>query len=140
MSKDTIVSVQRLNIVNNSTSSIVQIGDRDYTYLYHQGISILRSKPWYGTDEPYFTSYPMFLYAIPPLHWLLPEGKVEHGMHGKLAPLPEQLPTIEVGRISIITNSSSSNIQLGNGGQLVAENRQKNIRQFLHGLNVNFPL
>lgn len=137
MSKETVVSLQRLNVVNNSTSSIIQVGDRQSTYQYKQGISIQRSKALYGFDEPYFTSYRMFCYAMPPLYLHLPAGKVVHEMYGKLAPLPSPMPTIEVGRVNIITSSSSSNIHIGNGCRRVAENRQKNIRQFLDGIKLD---
>lgn len=137
MSKETLVSLQRLNVVNNSTSSIIQVGDRDNTYQYKQGISIQRSKAIYGFDEPYFASYPMFCYELPPLYQWLPDGKVVHEMYGKLAPLPPPLPTIEVGSVNIITSSSSSNIHIGNGSKRVAENRQKNIRQFLDGIKLD---
>lgn len=133
MSRDTLVSVRRLNVVDNSTASIVQIGDREHTCLYNQAITIKRDKTIYGTDEPYFESYPLFYSAVPALDWMLPKGKVEHCMLGKLVPLPQQTHTIEVDSINIISNSDASNIQIGNGGKLAIVNREKSFKQYLSG-------
>lgn len=134
MSKDTLVSVKTLNVVSNSTSSIIQIGDRDHSYLYNQEISVERNHTVYGTDEPSFEHYDLFTKPVPHLESMLPPGHVEHRMISKLVPLPKQAPTIEVGTIKVISNSGSGNIQLGNGSKLVAENRDKAFEQYV------FPL
>jgi len=132
MSKDTLVSVKLLNVISNSTSAIVQVGDRDYSYLYNQAISIERNITVYGADEPYFERYPLFTKPLPNLEAMLPSGSVEHEMLGKLIPLPLQMPTIEVDSIKVTANSQSANIQLGNGRKLIAENRAKSFEQYIY--------
>jgi len=131
MSKDTLVSVKFLNIIDNSTSSIIQVGDRNNSYLYNQTMAVERNMKLYSTDEPYFESYPLFTKPAPYLQSMLPPGNIEHCMLGKLAPLPAQTHTIEVDSIKVITSSQSSNIQLGNGRKLVAEDREKAFEQYL---------
>lgn len=131
MSKDTLVSVKFLNVISNSTSAIIQVGDRNNSYLYSQAMSIQRNATVYGADEPYFERYPLFTRPIPNLQAMLPQGNVHHSMLGKLVPLPQQMPTIEVGTIKVVANSQSANLQLGNGRKLVAENRAKSFEQYV---------
>jgi len=131
MSKDTLVSVKLLNVISNSTSAIIQVGDRDYSYLYNQEMSIERNITVYGADEPYFERYPLFTKPLPNLLSMLLPGTVEHTMLSKLVPLPQQMPTIEVDSIKVTSNSQSANIQLGNGRKLIAENRAKTFEQYI---------
>lgn len=131
MSKDTIVNVKLLNVLSNSTSSIIQVGDRDHSYLYNQSMSIERNRSVYGADEPLFEHYSLFTRPVVELESLLPQGKTEHAYMAQLAPLPNQLHSIEVDTIKVISNSQAGNIQLGNGRRLVAENRQKAIIQYV---------
>ncbi|MFC6332414.1 spore germination protein GerPE [Paenibacillus septentrionalis] len=132
MSMNTLVSVKLVDIISNSTSGIVQFGDRQHSYLHSQSFSIVRNNSNYGPDEPYFERYPLFTRPLPKLEMMLPSGSVEHNMIGKLVSLPNQPPTIEVDKLIVISNSQSANVQLGNSMKLVAENRQKAIEQYMN--------
>lgn len=129
MSLLTLAAVKVVSIVSNSTSSIVQFGDRKSSYLNNKGIAVQRNKTIYKGDEPEFLDYELFSRPIPLLYNLLPQGKIYNHRFGKLLQLPINQPSITVNKLKVISNSTSSNVQIGNSCSLHAINRQKAIRQ-----------
>lgn len=132
MTLDTISAVKFLNVISNSSSSIVQVGDRENSTLYNQGLSVLRSTTNHFGNAPYFDQYQVFTADAPPLDRLLSKDiHIIKEASEKIIPLQKPFPDITVSRINVISSSSSCNIQIGNGKSLYAENREKSFIQFL---------
>ncbi len=131
MSSQTVAAVKKVEIISNSSASIIQFGDRKISRLLNNSISILQNRSSYFAGEPHFTDYAMFTQPIPAALVFLPAKHIIHKPAcAYLAPLPTLCTGIEIDNIEIISNSDSSNIQFGNGEYLLAEARSKNFLQY----------
>jgi len=131
MNSQTITSVQKIEVISNSTSSIVQFGDRKNSTLSNKSISVLQNKPSCFSGDPKFEDYALFIQPVPEhLLAIPPIVKLIKPTLPYLVPLPTLSHTIEIDEIDIISSSDSSNIQLGNGIQLLSVNRSKSFQQY----------
>jgi spore germination protein PE len=103
-----------------SSSSIVQLGDNDFSTLSNKVLAVQRAIPNFEDDEFRFASYR--IYFLPKLT-LQPCVAVAFQSCSSL-------PNIQVGTVYLLGVTASSNLRVGCGGPLIAESRIKDIRQF----------
>ncbi|HIW33812.1 MAG TPA: spore germination protein GerPE [Candidatus Paenibacillus intestinavium] len=130
MSHNTLSSVTILNVISNSSSSIIQVGDRDNTSMISRSIVVLQEVTRNTGDEPNFNQYQIFCKPSPNLKRLLYPIKIVERASDMEQPLDlNAIPDITIGRLKVISNSDSSNIQIGNGKQIYSEYRSKSFEQ-----------
>lgn len=103
-----------------SSSSIVQLGDNDYSNLSNKVLAVARAIPNFEDDEYRFASYG--IYFLPKLT-LQPRVAVDFQSRSPL-------PNIQVGTVYLLGVSASSYLRVGCGGPLKAESRILDIRHF----------
>lgn len=130
MSHNTLSSVTKLNVINNSSSSIIQVGDRDNTSMFSRSIVVVQDVTRNTGDEPDFNQYQLFCKPSPNLKRLLYHSKIIERENDIEQPLDlNSVPNITIGRMKVISNSDSSNIQIGNGKHINSEYRSKSFDQ-----------
>jgi len=81
-------------------------------------------------DEPHFYQYQIFCDSSPNLNRLLSPCKIVEREFDIEQPLDfDAKPDITIGRLKVISNSDSSNIQIGNGKYFESEYRSKSFEQ-----------
>jgi spore germination protein PE len=103
-----------------SSSSIVQLGDNDYSNLSNKVLAVQRAIPNFEDDEYRFASYRIFY--LPKLT-LQPNVAVAFQSRSPL-------PNIQVGSVEMLGVTAASYLRVGCGGPLVAESRILDIRHF----------
>ncbi|MCR8659254.1 spore germination protein GerPE [Paenibacillus endoradicis] len=131
MSHNTLSSVTKLNIISNSSSSIIQVGDRDNTSLFSRSIVVLQDITRNTGDEPNFNQYHIFCRPSLNLQCFLSPSRIIERESNIEQPLDlNAIPDITIGRLKVISNSDASNIQIGNGKRLNSEYRSKSFEQY----------
>jgi len=130
MSHNTLSSVTKLNVISNSSSSIIQVGDRDNTSMFSRSIVVVQDVTRNTGDEPDFNQYQLFCKPSPNLMRLLYHSKIVERESDMEQPLDlNAVPDITIGRLKVISNSDSSNLQIGNGKRIYSEYRSKSFEQ-----------
>lgn len=139
MSYDTIVSIQKFQVISNSSSSVIQAGESEHVSLYHQGISVERDITNSIGNMPMFGQYSLFSEALPDLTPLFPYEQIVQNELPVVDPLiiRHAEPSITVGRLNVISSSSSSYIHAGNSHTLMTDSRSKTIFHFTFDKQMN---
>lgn len=131
MSHNTLSSVTFLNVISNSSCSIIQVGDRDNSSMFSRSISVLQDLTRNTGDEPQFNQYQIFCDSPPNLNRLLSPCRIVRREFDMEQPMDfDAIPDITVGRLNVISNSDSSSIQIGNGKYFESEYRSKSFEQY----------
>lgn len=133
MSYHTIVGVRKLQVISNSSSSIIQAGDSEHVTLSDRTISVERNISRYAGNVPSFSQFEVFTTPLPSLPPLFKEEKlIEKNIDEQdILTDPCAVPHITVGCINVISSSSSSYVHLGNSRTLHQLSRDKSFDQYI---------
>ncbi len=112
-----------LNIVNVSSASVIQLGDREETNAKLQALAVQRQAGHRQSGDAFFESYPIFARERPTLI----DAADTELIHQTTTHLS---PHIHVGIIRVLAVSSAAHVLAGNSCHLVADSRIKHIRQY----------
>jgi spore germination protein PE len=114
-----------VSIISVGEACIVQFGDRAETDAKLIAIAVQRQESHSTAGDVFFESYPMYFNPVPVLN----DPDFDNGQVIQLE-RTNCIPNITVGVIAIIAVASSTSVLIGNGMDLTADSRIKNIRQY----------
>lgn len=133
MSYHTIASVKIMQVISNSSSSVIQAGESENVSLYNQQISVERNISNSIGNMPMFSHYRLFSEPLPDLSPLFPNQVIIHNELPVVDPLTtkDAEASITVGRLNVISSSNSSYIHVGNSYTLMGDTRTKSMKHYI---------
>lgn len=114
-----------ISVINVSSSTTIQFGDRGETNAKLRALAVQRSTDHASSGKVYFESYRIFDRPRPELNDPVFEAGDAITLHRMNCS-----PAIVVGCIRIIAIGAASSIHIGNSMRVIQDSRIKHIRQF----------